>query len=58
MDSLERRHAIRQDAFPTRVFARPPWKLSPPETDEGRGIAEGAFPADFNHPDPHAGQWK
>lgn len=58
MDSLERRHAIGQGGFPTKVFPRKPWKLDPPETDVCGGIAEGKSPEDFTRPDPAAGQWK
>ncbi len=58
MDSLERREAIDQHAFPTRVFARPHWQLPPPEDDECGGIAEGKVPEAFNQPDPAPGAWQ
>ncbi len=57
MASLEQRHAIEQSDFKTRVFARPDWKLPPPEEDECGGIAEGKFPDLFKQPDKKAGAW-
>lgn len=58
MDSLEKREAIGQCGFPTRVFPRPKWKLPPPAQDETGGIAEGKFPETYNRPDPNPGAWK
>ena len=57
MDALERRGAVEQSGFKTRVAPRPAWKLPPPSEDETGGIAEGKFPGDFNDPDPAAGAW-
>ncbi|MCD4825858.1 MAG: hypothetical protein K8S55_14795 [Phycisphaerae bacterium] len=57
MDNLEKRNLIEQNDFKTPVFARPDWKLPPPEEDECGGIAEGKFPELFNQPDPKAGCW-
>jgi len=57
MDSLEKRACIEQHGFATPVWPRPDWVLSPPETDETGGIAEGKF-ADFRDPDPNPGGWK
>lgn len=58
MDNLEKKKRIAQSNFKTPVWARPPWKLSPPEEDKGGGIAEGKFPEQFNNPDPNPGGWK
>ncbi len=57
MDTLEKRHAIDQCDFPTPVFPRPPWQLSPPTDDDTGGIAEGKFPDLYNHPDAAPGAW-
>lgn len=57
MDAMEKRHACEQSNFATPVSPRPAWKLTPPQTDETGGIAEGKFPERFNDPDPKAGQW-
>ena len=58
MDSLEKREAIGQCGFPTKVFQRKQWELDPPQNDETGGIAEGKFPVDFNEPDAKAGEWR
>ncbi len=57
MDAMEKRHAIGQCEFRTKVFPRPHWKLDPPSADETGGIAEGKFPELFNDPDPCPGGW-
>ena len=53
--ALERRKAIDQCNFKTKIFERPEWHLPPPDDDETGGIAEGKFPELFNNPDPMAG---
>jgi ferredoxin len=58
MDALEKRGAIEQSGFPTAVFPREQWKLTPPGSDTHGGIAEGRFPADYNDRDPSPGAWK
>ncbi|HOF19305.1 MAG TPA: hypothetical protein PK082_10385 [Phycisphaerae bacterium] len=55
MDALENRHAIEQAGYPTPVFPRKPWRLTPPRDDVTGGIAEGKFPDRFNRPDPNPG---
>jgi ferredoxin len=57
MAGLEKRGCIGQKRFPTPVFPKKPWSLSPPEEDECGGIAEGKFPELFNQPDRAAGRW-
>ncbi len=55
--AMEKRHAIDQCNFEHKIFERPDWKLAPVEEDECGGIAEGKYPAEFNEPDPVAGQF-
>ncbi|HOX04762.1 MAG TPA: hypothetical protein PK280_00050 [Planctomycetota bacterium] len=58
MEGQEKRGCIGQAKFPTPVFPRKPWRLSPPEDDACGGIAEGCFPAMFTEPDRKAGCWE
>jgi ferredoxin len=57
MASLEEQGRIDQCDFPTPVFKRKHWRLSPPEEDVCGGVAEGKFPERFNEPDRNAGRW-
>jgi hypothetical protein len=57
MDSLEKRKAIGQCRFPTKVFQRKQWELTPPSEDKTGGIAERKFAENYNLPDPAPGSW-
>jgi len=58
MDSLEKRHAIRQSDFPTAVSPRGQWTLRKPDQEASVGIAEGTCPELYREPDLQAGKWE